>query len=90
MQILLSVLGEESGEGADFEQAAVVPGRIELVDLPAVDGGVVVPGLGLVVLALVLPPRLLRVAARFALAEFRLHGMAGESKDGGGSSGEVS
>jgi len=52
--MLASVLRKEGGEGADFEHAALVPGRVELLDLPAVDVGVLVPRLGLVVLPL--PP----------------------------------
>ena len=48
-----SVLREEGGEGADFEHAALVPRRVELVDFPVIDGRVI-PWLWLVVLSLVL------------------------------------
>lgn len=47
------VAREQGGEGADFDHSSVVPRGIELVDLPVVDAGVV-PGLGFVVLSLVL------------------------------------
>lgn len=59
-----SVLGEEGGEGADFQQAALVPGGVELLHRPAVDGGVIVPRLLLLVLPLPLPVLPLRTFGR--------------------------
>jgi hypothetical protein len=72
--LVTSVLGEEGGEGADFQQAALVPGGVELLHRPAVDVGVLVPRLLLVVLPLappVLPLRVLRRRGRFVI---RSHG----------------
>lgn len=57
-QVLLSVLGEESAEGALFEEAAFVPGGLERLHLPVVDVRGV-PRLGLVVLALALSLRVI-------------------------------
>lgn len=61
---IASVLGEEGGEGADFQHAALVPRGVELLHLPAVDVGVLVPRLGLVVLPLPPPLLLLRRVRR--------------------------
>jgi hypothetical protein len=54
MEVLASVLREEGGEGADFQHAPGIPRGVELLHLPVVDVGVLVPRLGLVVLTL--PP----------------------------------
>lgn len=52
--VCTSVLGEESGEGADFKHAAFVPRGVELFNLPTVDVWVIIPWLRLVVFTLVL------------------------------------
>ena len=53
MRNVTSVLGENSRERTDFEHAGFIPSRIELIDFPVVDAGVI-PWLGFIVLALVL------------------------------------
>jgi len=52
LEVLFEVLREEGGEGTDFEHATFVPRRVELLDLPVVDVGVIVPWLGFIVLPL--------------------------------------
>lgn len=49
-----SVRREESGERRDSDHSLFVPRGVELLDLPSVDVGVIVPRLRLVVLSLVL------------------------------------
>ena len=51
---LTSVLRKENGEGADFKHSSFIPRQIELVDLPVINVGVIIPWLWLVVLPLVL------------------------------------
>ena len=53
MRNVTSVLGENSRERTGFEHAGFIPSRIELIDFPVVDAGVI-PWLGFIALALVL------------------------------------
>lgn len=72
--VLTSVLREKSGERADFEHAALVPRRVELIDLPVIYVGILVPWLRLVVLPLVLLLLPLEPRLSFSSSIFDLHG----------------
>lgn len=48
-----SIAREQGGERADFKQSSIIPRGIELFNLPMINAGVV-PGLGFVMLSLVL------------------------------------
>ena len=51
---LTTVSKKESGEGADFKHSGFIPRQVKLVDLPAINVGVIIPWLQLLVLPLVL------------------------------------